>query len=257
MFLNKILNDTFHVIKQNAPKILFGMGIVGTVSAACIAVKNTPKAYKAIEEKKTELNVEKLPAGEIVKTTWKYYLESAVIEIISISALIISDSKKAKRYSALATAYTGIEKAFAEYREKVVETIGEKKEEKIQKSLHDDELKKIDPSMAIETGHGNTLFWDPYCGRSFLCSEEFINKALLNIGHDILAYDEENLNAFYDYINLDRSKLAENYVWKADEMKKPDIKLRPGSYGPDRYGNPARYLVLDPEPRLDRRLFKY
>ncbi len=63
---------------------------------------------------------------DIIKTAWPCYIPAAV-GAISVFCLIGASSTNLRRNAALATAYTLSESTLKEYQEKVVETIGEKR----------------------------------------------------------------------------------------------------------------------------------
>ena len=66
-----LVNGIKKTMIRKSPEILIGIGIAGMVTTAVLAVKATPKALDLIHEKEEELGVEKLTAGETVKTTTK------------------------------------------------------------------------------------------------------------------------------------------------------------------------------------------
>lgn len=253
--MNQLLDKIFGFAKQNMPRILFGLGLTGTVIAGVTAVKNTPSACKAIEEKKEELQVEKLPVKELVKTTWKYYIGPIAVEAGSIASLIISDSMKNKRIAALASLYTLLEESASEYQKKVIETIGEKKEQKIRESVEEDLALKSNPSEVIITGYGKTLFYDKYCGRTFMCDINKMKDACLQLSKNIYSYDISDLNTYFDYINLPSALFGEYLIWDVDKIKTHSVKLKM-KYGPAKDGEPMGILGFDPEPTIDRRLLR-
>ena len=119
-------------LRKRSPEILIAVGIIGMIGSTVMAVKATPKAIEVIENntkldengnKQEPTNIEK------VKLCWKLYLPTVVSASVSIACIVGSNSVNAKRNAALATAYTLSETALRDYTEKVVETIGEKKEQ--------------------------------------------------------------------------------------------------------------------------------
>ena len=114
-------------IKDHIPDILTGFGIGGMIAAGVYAVKQTPKALELIEQRKEELNVPDLNRKETIKATWKLYLPSAIVGIGSGICIIAGSHAKTKRYSMLSAAYSLSELTLREYKDAVIETIGEKK----------------------------------------------------------------------------------------------------------------------------------
>ena len=132
-------------VSQHSPEILTGIGIVGMITTTVLAVKATPKALTLIEEKKEELELypgDKLTPVETVKVTWKCYIPAAVTGATSVACLIGTSSVNLRRNTALATAYNLSATALTEYKEKVIESIGEKKEQTIRDKVAEERVKK-------------------------------------------------------------------------------------------------------------------
>ena len=128
---------------KHSPEILTGIGIAGMVTTTVMAVRATPKALRLINnaelEKANETNIpyegHNLSKTEIIKVTWKCYIPAAITGSLSIVCLIGASSVNARRNAALATAYSIAETSLKEYQNKVVETIGEKKEQTIRDAV--------------------------------------------------------------------------------------------------------------------------
>lgn len=132
-------------VSKHSPEILTGIGIAGMITTTVLAVKATPKALDLIKEKKEELNLkqeEKLTPVETVKAAWKPYIPAAAIGVASVVCLIGASSVNSKRSAALATAYNLTATAFNEYKEKTLETVGEKKEQTIRNKVAEERINK-------------------------------------------------------------------------------------------------------------------
>lgn len=93
-------------MKKHSPEILTGIGIAGMITTTVMAVKATPKALILLEEKKDELDTDRLEPKDIIKTAWPCYIPAAVVGSISVFCLIGASSTNLRRNAALATAYT-------------------------------------------------------------------------------------------------------------------------------------------------------
>ena len=123
---------------KHSPEILTGLGIAGMITTTVLAVKATPKALRLIDDRKDELGMyydEKLPVIETVKAAWKPYIPVVVTGGVSIACLVGASSVNLRRNTALAAAYHLSETALSEYKEKVIETIGEHKEKNIRDKI--------------------------------------------------------------------------------------------------------------------------
>ena len=145
------------VLARKSPEILTGIGIAGVITTTVLAVKVTPKALQLIDEAERKKAVAwnnenpdydngadriKLTKTETVKAAWKPYIPVVVTGVCSVACIIGANSVHLKRNAALATAYQLSTTAFNEYKEKVVETIGEKKEKVVRQNIAKDKVEK-------------------------------------------------------------------------------------------------------------------
>lgn len=217
----KIAQNTRRALSRHSPEILMGIGIAGMFTTTILAVRATPKALRLIEEKKAELEVDELTAVETIKAAWKPYIPAAITCVSSTACLIGSNTVHARRGAALATAYKISETALAEYRDKVIETVGEKKEKAIRDSVNEEHIKKdpVSQKSVIVTGKGTTLCYDYHSGRYFDSDIELIRKAVnvlnRNMTCDIFGY--VSLNDFYDELGLEHTRIGDELGWKLED----------------------------------------
>ena len=206
-------------MKKHSPEILTGIGIAGMITATVAAVKSTPKALSLIKEKKEEQNTEKLTAVETVKTVWYCYIPSAVSIAVSMLCLIGASSVNARRNAALATAYTLSESALKQYKDKVVETIGEKKEQAIRDSIAKDKIEKnpVSRNEVIITKSGDMLCYDAISGRYFKSDIDKLKKAENELNKRMLNEMSISLNDFYYEIGLDGIGIGDNIGWNINK----------------------------------------
>ena len=220
--LATIAKDIRKFASKRSPEILTGIGIAGMITTTILAVRATPKALELIEEQKEEESVEELSSFEVVKVAWKPYIPAMVTCVVSTACLIGASSVNTKRNAALATAYKLSETALTEYREKVIETIGEKKERIVRDKVAEERVKKnpVSKNEVIVTGNGKTLCFDPISGRYFMCSIETIKRAENELNkqmlHDISGY--VSLNEFYDELGLDHTSVGDDLGWNTDQL---------------------------------------
>lgn len=206
---------------KHSPEILMGMGIAGMLTTTVLAVRATPKALKLIEEKKKETQTDKLTPVETIKTTWKCYIPAATTAVASTACLIGSSRVSSKRNAVLATAYKIAETAHKEYREKVIETIGEKKEAEVRDKVAKEQIEKkpVNNCEVIITDMGNTLCYDSVSGRYFKTDINKIKKAENTLNYNMLNENYTSLNDFYSEVGLDRIKLGDELGWNIDDGK--------------------------------------
>lgn len=234
--LDLIVNDVKTAVSKHAPEILTGIGIAGMVTTTVLAVKATPKALILIEEEKRIQNhelleeakanghtncarVDKLKPVEVIKVAWKPYIPAAITGVTSIACLIGASSVNARRNAALATAYQLSQAALTEYKEKVVETIGEKKEQVIKDKIAKEKIEKDPVSKKgdiIITEKGSTLCYDAISGRYFKSDIDQIKKVVNELNRQMLSEMYISLNQFYMALGLSTTTLGDELGWNID-----------------------------------------
>lgn len=223
-------------VKKHSPEILTGIGVAGMITTTVMAVKATPKALILIEEEKRRQNrelleeakangdelcnhIDKLRPIEVIKATWKCYIPAAVTGTMSVLCLVGASSVSARRNAALATAYTLSETAIKDYRQKVIETVGEKKERVVKEAVAKEKVEQnpVTKNEVIVTEKGDTLCYDVISGRYFKSDIDKINKALNEINRRLLRDTYVSLNDFYYEIGLEGTKIGYDLGWNIDQ----------------------------------------
>lgn len=254
--LTKFGRDLRLSLSKHSPTILIGIGITGMLTTTVLAVKATPKAIRLMDERKDELEVDRLTPLETVKTTWKCYIPAAISGTVSIACLIGSNSVNARRNAALATAYKISETAFAEYRDKVVETIGEKKEKIVRDKVSEQQIKDnpVNKTEIIVTGKGQTLFYEPLSGRYFYSDLEKIKRAENTLNKAILTDPFSSgvtLNEFYEEIGLPTTATGDTLGWNFDDTIEIYPSAQMAAENSEHEGEPCIVLNHTRPPRYD------
>ena len=215
----KIGDDIKASLAKHSPEILIGCGIAGMLTTTVLAVKATPKALHLIEQKKKEKGLERLTMVDTVKATYKCYLPAAGIAVASIACLVGSNKISTKRTAVMTTAYTLADTAYREYRSKVIETIGEKKEEAIRDKIAQDKIDKnpVEKNEVIIIDKGNTLCYDTLSGRYFKTDIDKIKRAENELNRALLYDMYVSLNDFYRKVGLEDLPMGDDLGWKCDD----------------------------------------
>lgn len=242
---------------NHSPELLTGVGIAGMFTTVGLAIAATPKAMRAIEAEKVKKVEESeetivdptLTKGEVFKATWKYYIPTAVTGVLSTACIIGSTSINARRNVALAAAYTLSDTALKEYQNKVVETIGEKKEQVVRDAIAKDKIDKnpVSSTEVIITERGNTLCYDAFSDRYFKSDIEKLKKAANELNRRMLNDMYVSLNEFYYEIGLNGTKIGDDLGWNVD---KGLIDLRFSAQVADD-GNPCLVVEFEVAPKYN------
>lgn len=220
---NQKLNNFFHSIakrlQEYSPEILIGIGISGMVYATVAAVHSTPKAIALIREKKKKLKKNELNKIEKIKAAYKCYIPSTAITVLSIGCIIAASNINHRRNAVLATAYSLSESALKLYQEKVIETIGEKKEQQIRDEVAKEQITNnpISKNEVIVTGGGETLCYDILSGRYFKSNIEKLKKAVNELNRTMINDMYVSLNDYYDLIGLSEIQIGNSLGWNAND----------------------------------------
>lgn len=189
---------------KNAPEIAMGTGLGAGVVSLYLAIKATPKAVKVLEAAKETAETPKDYRKIVAKTVIPMYIPMAITEVASIALILLGNRMNAKRYAALSAAYTLSETAFKEYKNKVIEKIGEKKELAVRDDICKDKIQAnpITNNEVIITGAGKTLFYDTISGRYFEHDLEGVKKIQNELNAKLLSEMYISLNELYYELGL-------------------------------------------------------
>ena len=198
---------------------------MGTLATAYLTGKATLKASQIINDeqrKKDPIEVHEddyyLTTREKIDLTWKEFLPAAGVAVVTIACMVAANRIGARRVAALATAYTIAEKAALQYRDKVVETIGKKKEEGVRAAIAQEEIDRhpINRETVFVEGGGSDLFRDSWSGRYFNSTKMALEKAAVEINRQLNNDYSATLSDFYDLIGLDRTQESDEIGWNSD-----------------------------------------
>lgn len=236
---------------KRSPEILTGIGIAGMITTTVLAVRATPKALILIDEAQSDKE-EDLTNSEKLKACWKCYIPAAVTCATSTVCLICASSVNSRRATALAAAYQISESALAEYKDKTLELVGEKKEKTIREKISEERVAKhpVSKSEVYITAKGDTLFLEPLSKRWFKSDIELIRKAENKLNkemlHGITGY--VSLNEFYGEIGLEPTDLGDDLGWNTTNLI--DIDVDPTITEDDKPAL-AIYYVTTPKYKYD------
>lgn len=216
--LSKVAKNMQHTLGKYSPQILTGIGVAGMITTVVLAVKATPKALELVEDKKEELDTDKLTVVDTVKVAWKPYIPAAITGVLSTVCIIGGNAVGTRRTAALAAAYKISETALHEYKDAVVETIGEEKSKEVKEKVAQNKVDKnpVVEKQIIVTNKGTFLCYDSLSGRYFQSDIETIRKAQNDINDYLFSEDYASLNMFYDFLGLEHTRLGAELGWKID-----------------------------------------
>lgn len=219
-------------VSKYGPEIAVGVGIAGMITTTILAVKATPKSLRLIEAEKKRRNheikeeakesgkdmvglIDRLSIFDTVKVAWKPYIPAMISGALSIGCIVGASTVHVKRNAALATAYQLAANTLSDYKEKVIETIGEEKEREVQKKVDAKKVEKISSTEPSFVRKGKPLCIEPISGRPFEMDLEDVKAAINRLNYRLTGGMEEciSLSEWYDEIGLKHTDVSDYMGW--------------------------------------------
>lgn len=216
--MTNFIQTTKGFISKHSPEILTTIGVTGMITTTILAVKATPKALILLEDARDEKRGD-LTKIETVKAAWRPYVPAVLTGVASVTCIIGANAVNAKRNAALAAAYTLSERTLLTYRDKVIETIGDKKEKEVREKIAQDEVDKqpVSTSQVIITSKGTTLCKDSLSKRYFESDIDTIKRIVNNLNRNINNRDYVSLNEFYHELGLEGVPNGDRLGWNVSD----------------------------------------
>lgn len=197
--LNKFGNE----IKAHSPEILLVSGLIEGAVGTFLACRST---YKAKDLKKYDFKDKKSKLAAYIDIS-KDYLPAAGCLIAGGVSICASHGIMKRRYAGIVSAYGALTTSFLEYRKRVREEVGEKREEElyygtekesisVKVTQKDGKERKVNKKVDIRTKNGLSPYAqlfdpkealdeeNPYYVDSFLVTKEnYANDMLKAVGH--------------------------------------------------------------------------
>lgn len=203
--------------RENSSSILTALGVSGTITTAYLTAKASFKAASVLAEEPP------MDKKETVKTVWKLYIPAVTSGTLTIGCILGASKINARRTAALTAAYSLTEKAYSEYKDKVVETLGEKKEKKVRDDIAADRVAQSSSQGVVVLGTGDVLCYEMYTGRYFTSDMETLRKAQNDINAKLVREMEATLSDFYYLVGLPQTSYSSYSGWKSEKMMSLDF----------------------------------
>jgi Family of unknown function (DUF6353) len=219
----------FH-LKKNSPTLLTVAAVGGVGLTAYLAAKNTIQAVDEIYAFEESTYVSDDPRERTkrrVQVAWRCYVPTAVAAGATIACVVGANRVGLRRAAAAQAGLFLAERTYAEYREKVVEEFGQRKDDKIREDVAIDKIKaKEPPSQEIlVTGPGNVLSMELYTGRFFACDMEKLRRAQNALNARLIKHDYATLDDFYEMLGLKQTSVSSEIGWTSDRMMELEFTM--------------------------------
>jgi hypothetical protein len=237
MNISGIPRQIMRFVGNNSPAILTGVGVAGVLTTAVLTAKATFSYMKSLSEEgyfDRDYTFERTPK-EHFQNAWKLYIPPAVACFATVTAIVCSNRIEYRRAAAVAAAYAISERGWEEYKAKIVERLGPKKEQAAQDEVAQDRVTANPPStQTIILGEGDSLCMDLWSGRYFRSTMEKVKTAMAETNAKIYREDWASLTSFYEEVGLKSTQESDNIGWNKDHPL--DLRF---SFAGDDEGHPV------------------
>lgn len=213
MPLANIVNNVIKAIRSNSPEILTALGVSGVLTTAYLTAKASFRAAGKLENQDPRMST-----VDKTKIVWTLYIPAALSGAVTVGCIVGARQIGANRTAAAVAAYSLTEKAFVEYKEKVIEQIGKNKEEKIRDDIAQDHISKNPPTKEIVVLGGQVLCCELYTQRYFRSTMQALQKAENEVNSWCITQRYVTLDDFYSLIGLRHTQMSNKVGWEADRL---------------------------------------
>ena len=211
-------------LRRSSPTILTVLGIAGVVGTTVMAIKATPKAMKLIKAKKDELNTDKLTPTELVQTTWKCYIPSALIGAGTIVCIIGIGVMDKRNQAALTSAYAMLNESYKQYRQAAKKVYGEDADNKIHAEMAKDarvasyEWGYQVYNMDMDPESEQLLFYDLTSKKYFTTTMAAVLNAQYHVNRNLAVRGDCSLNEYLSFLGIDGVDKGDVMGWDISYM---------------------------------------
>lgn len=225
MKLRNVIGSVEHGVRSNSTTILSALAASGVVTTAYLTGRATFEAADTILDRDiggllpshTEVKERR---KEKIRLVWRLYIPATVAGTATVVCIIGAQRVGSRKTAAAQAAFSLSERAFSEYREKIIEHIGEGKELKLRDELAQDRIDRdqVPSKEVLVTGPGVVLCYEAHTGRYFTSDMETLRKAQNDLNARLVAHVYAYLDDFYDLIDLPQTAHSSNLGWESDRM---------------------------------------
>lgn len=213
-------------LSENSSTVLTGAAVAGVLTTSVLMVQAAFKSAEVIWNIEYDQQVHhdqgvqpaKMSYREQFNLSWKFYIPAGLSAAATIAAVIAARQIDARKNATLLSVATLSETAFREYKDKVVEQIGAKKEQTVRDSIAQDRIDANPNTQLVISDSGDVLFYDASSGRYFESTVEKVRKAQNDINAEILNDMYVSQNDFNNKIGLASNDAGELVGWNLDNL---------------------------------------
>lgn len=219
MNISGILTNVVKHTKAHSPEILTALGITGVFTTSYLTAKATYAVARDEDADPHASNKEK------VKRYWKLYVPAGISGVVTVGCIVGGSQASGRRTAAAVTAFTVTEKAFSEYKEKVVDQIGKNQEQKVRDDIIQKKVseKSVAGNEIFIMNSGHVVCCEMFTGRYFRSDMETLKRAQNEINQRIFSDLYVMVSEFYGLIGLPHTSQSDFVGW--DSNKEMELRF--------------------------------
>ena len=220
MNLSGLVTKFSKSVKSNSPEILTALGVSGVITTAYLAAKASFQAAEILLDRDNAGRITDEEEKRYKHLVWKCYIPAGISGVATVACIIGASRSSGKRTAAAVTAYSLTERAFSEYKEKVVEQVGKGKEQKIRDDIAQEAVLNQPPTSkeVVIVGPGQVLCCELYTHRYFRSDMETLRKSVNDINARINQDAYVPLFEFYELVGLPYTTASNELGWDSDKQ---------------------------------------
>lgn len=207
---SKVCQNVMLGLKKRAPTVLTCLSAAGVIATTIMAVKETPKALKLLDEAKEEKG-EELTKVEIICVAAPVYIPSFVMGLATISCMFSANVLNKRKQASLTSAYALLENYHKNYRKTLIDLHGEEADIEVRTEMARKSCSYhcIDLDIPDE----KVVFYDEISGESIVRYERDIIDAEYHFNRNFTMRGYASLNEFYDFLGLPQTDYGDEVGW--------------------------------------------
>jgi hypothetical protein len=211
---------------DNAPTLISGVAVTGSLASVFLTGRATFKAAKIIEaeERRRTFEVIDFDEGDSITVkeafplVWKCYVPPALVLAGTVACIVTANSMSASRLAGMAAAYKLSEKQFKEYEDKVRDKLGLQDEKRMRDEINEERVRRNPPSddVQILATEDEVVFLEKWTGRYFRSKMHIVKAAENQINRSLIHDTYATLSDFYDEIGLANTQESSEVGWSLE-----------------------------------------
>jgi hypothetical protein len=219
MTLMRLATRAEKLVIDNSPLVLTAIGVIGTVTTALLTGQAVYKYMDILAEEGyySRDEVFERSTKEHIENSWKLFVPAIGTGALTIGAILSANHIGTRRAAGMAAAYSLSERAFSEYKEKVIQHMGSKSEQSVRDDIASDHVRKTsEASREVIVIGTEVLCFESMTGRYFTSNMEALKKAQNDINYQMLHDGYASVTDFYNLIGLTRTAYSDELGWTSE-----------------------------------------